>query len=363
MNLLIPVLPLYLEGLGQGSFAAGSATTLLMAGTVAAQVCAPRVLRAWGYAPTLLAGLVLLGVPAALYPYMEGLSPILLVTLVRGVGFGLATVAFAALVAQAAPLGRRGEAIGLYGVASTLPAVLGLPLGVWIASNIGYGATFAVGVASPLAGLACLLAARVRTPVARDGGNGLRSALGKAPLRRPLLVFLSSTVATGFLVTFLPLAAPSSGFGSAAAALLVWGATQTAARWWAGRFGDRSGASRLIPPSLLLSAAGMLAASQADNAPLLLLGAALNGLGFGVLQNATIAVLLERVSRREYGTVSALWNVGFDAGAGLGPLLLGPAVAIAGFAPTSVAAAGLMLAALLLVRLDGAGTTNPRTGV
>jgi MFS family permease len=234
---------------------------------------------------------------------------------------------------------------------------------VWIVSNVGYGATFAVGVASSLAGLACLLAARVRTPVARDGGQGLRSALGRSPLRRPLLVFLSSTVATGFLVTFLPLAAPASGFGSAASALLLWGATQTAARWWAGRFGDRFGASRLISPSLLLSAVGMLAASQAENAPLLLLGAALNGLGFGVLQNATIAVLMDRVTRREYGTVSALWNIGFDAGAGLGPLLLGPAVAIAGFAPTSFVAAGLMLAALLLARSDSGGTANHRTGV
>ena len=155
-------------------------------------------------------------------------------------------------------------------------------------------------------------------------------------------------------MTFLPLVAPGSGVGSAAMALLVWGVTQSVARLWAGRFSDRFGARRLLVPGLLLNGVGMVFVGFSGSAVLLLLGAAVNGVGFGIFQNAVMSVLVARVEREEYGMVSTLWNVGFDAGAGLGPLLLGALVSGAGFGPTAAASAVLIFASVGLIFPDGA---------
>ncbi|WP_228282456.1 MFS transporter [Rubrobacter tropicus] len=353
VNLLLPVLPVFAAKLGGGDFLAGLSTTVFMLATVLAQLRTPRLLARIGYGPALVAGLLLLGAPGVVYLWISSPSAALLVTLPRGVGFGIVTVAFAALVAEVVPAGRRGEGIGLYGLASTLPAVFGLPLGVWTAENVSFGAVFLVGALAAPVGAGCVLAARVRTARPPGDAAGFLAGLARGELLRPFLAFLSTTLATGVLVTFLPLVAPGSGVGSAAAALLAWGVTQSVARLWAGRFSDRFGAQRLLVPSLALNGVGMVFIGFSGNATLLLLGATINGFGFGVFQNAVMSVLVGRVEREEYGMVSTLWNVGFDAGAGLGPLLLGALVSGAGFAPTAAASAVLIFASVGLIIPSG----------
>jgi hypothetical protein len=73
-------------------------------------------------------------------------------------------------------------------------------------------------------------------------------------LVRLALVFCASTAAAGVLVTFLPLAVTTP---TVTAALFAQPAAATAARWAAGRIGDRRGHSALLHPGVLLSAAGV----------------------------------------------------------------------------------------------------------
>ncbi|MEU7883676.1 hypothetical protein [Microbispora bryophytorum] len=70
------------------------------------------------------------------------------------------------------------------------------------------------------------------------------------------------------------------------------------------------------------------------------------GIGFGMAQNVTLALMFERVSASDFGRVSALWNLAYDGGLGVGAagfgLLAGPVGYPAGFALT----AGVLFAAL-----------------
>jgi predicted MFS family arabinose efflux permease len=168
---------------------------------------------------------------------------------------------------------------------------------------------------------------------------------------RVFLVFAATTMAVGVIVTFLPLAtAPGSGLFSAAGALLVVGVASAAGRWWAGRFGDRRNPRLLLPPGLLATALGMVALLMGDM--FLVGGAALFGVGFGLLQNATLVLMMGRVSESEYGLGSALWNAAFDAGTGLGSFLFGFIIVALGFSWAFQLCAGLVASALVLVFLD-----------
>jgi predicted MFS family arabinose efflux permease len=85
---------------------------------------------------------------------------------------------------------------------------------------------------------------------------------------------------------------------------------------------------------------------------LLVCGAALFGIGFGLLQNATLVLIMGRVSESEYGLGSTVWNVAFDAGTGLGAFLFGFVIAAFGYSWAFYLCAGLVASALVLVRLD-----------
>jgi predicted MFS family arabinose efflux permease len=355
-QLLLSVVPLYADQAGGGSSGAGLATAVFMLSTVLTQIQMPRILGRYGYRRTLAAGLLFLGVPALFYAYAQTLVPILAVTLLRGVGFGIITVVFAALVVELAPPGRRGEALGLIGIAITLPNIFCNALGLWLVGQFGYGIVFLLGGLAPLLGLVMVIGIRAAASAEEGGGAGFFAGLGRAPLLRIFLLFAATTMAGGVVLTFLPLAVPGPGVFSAASALLIVGVTSTASRWWAGRFGDRSDPRLLLAPGLLACAAGMVCLPLGG--VILLAGAVLFGTGFGLLQNATLILMMGRVSKSEYGLGSTLWNAAFDTGTGIGAFSFGFVISAVGFSWSFFICSALVASALLLVLLDYSSTRN-----
>ena len=353
-QLLLSVVPLYTDGAGGGSLGAGLATAAFMLSTVVAQVQMPQVLDRFGYRAVLAVGLLFLGLPAFFYAATQTLASIQAVTLLRGVGFGIATVVFAALMVELAPPGRRGEALGLLGVAIALPAIFCTALGLWLVERFGYGTAFLLGAVAPLLGIAAIFGIRTVPTPGRERVErtaGFFAGLRRGPLLRVFLVFAATTTAGGIIVTFLPLAVTQgSGLFSAAGALLVVGITSATSRWWAGRFGDRRDARLLLSPGLLAAAFGMSVLPSGGT--FLVGGAALFGIGFGLLQNVTLVLIMERVSESEYGLGSTLWNVAFDAGTGLGAFVFGFVIAAFGYSWAFYLCAVLVSSALVLVLLD-----------
>jgi predicted MFS family arabinose efflux permease len=359
-QLLLSVVPLYADEAGGGSSGAGLATAAFMLSTVMTQIQMPRILGRFGYRMTLAAGLLFLGVPALFYAYAGTLVPILAVTLLRGVGFGVVTVVFAALIVELAPPGRRGEALGLLGVAITLPTVFCNALGLWLVERSGFEIVFLLGGAAPLIGIAMIPGITSTPETVEDGesGAGFFAGLGRPHLRRIFVLFAATTMAAGVVVTFLPLAVPGSGLFSAAGALLIVGIMSTISRWWGGRFGDRNDPRLLLAPGLIACAVGT-AVLPFGGVPLLA-GATLFGTGFGLLQNATLILMMGRVSRSEFGLGSTLWNAAFDAGTGVGAFSFGLVISAVGFYWSFVLCSALLLSALVLVVLDRPRAVDPK---
>jgi MFS family permease len=351
--LLLSVVPLYAEDGGGGSSGAGLATAVFMFSTVLAQAWMPRLLARFGYRPVLAAGLLVLGLPAFLYVPLGEAPAILAVTLVRGAGFGVAIVALAALVTELAPPGRRGEALGLYGVALALPTIFCGALGLWLVERFGYGPVFVIGASASLLAFVGALGISAVSRREERSGAGLLSGLKRGPLLRIFLLFASCTAASGVVVTFLPLSAPGPGPFSAATALLLLGIASTFFRWWAGRFGDRRDPRLLLAPGLTCAALGMVTLSF--EGLVLLGGALLFGAGFGVLQNTSLHLIMERVPKAEYGLGSTLWNLAFDAGTGAGAFVFGFVVGAVGFSWAFFLCASLIVAALGLIPRSGDG--------
>jgi predicted MFS family arabinose efflux permease len=355
--LLLSVVPMYAVDGGAGRSGAGLATGALMLTTVLAELALPRILTRVGYRTVLAAGTLLLALPPLALALSSGMAVIIVASLVRGLGFGVVVVLPNALVAALAPEGRRGEALGLFGITSGAPAVLALPLGVWLTGQVGYPPVFIASTVLALAALAVLpgvpnrlperAPSRAPSPVP-ERPLGVVAGLRSPALLRPALAFAATAMAAGILITFLPEAVPAGGV--AAAALFVQPAATTIARWWAGRAGDRIGAARLLPPAIALTAAGIALLYLVPHPAAVFTSMVLFGAGFGVTQNASLAMMYERAPTSAYGTVSALWNIGYDGGMGVGGAAFGVAATHTGYPAAFALTAAVIVLALPLAR-------------
>jgi len=355
----LAVIPMFAAAQGSDT-GAGLANGALLLATVAAELATPRLLERIGYRWALTLGLLLLGAPALVLLAAPSFAIILAVNALRGVGFAITVTAGGALTAALIPDDRRGEGLAIVGLVGGIPALLALPFGPWAVEHWGYGAVFVMTAAVPLLAIATVPGLPGRDPAA-GAEHGVASALRNHRLMRPAVIFAASASAAGVLVTYLPLAVAGLAGWVVPAALFLQPAASTLGRWLAGRIGDRRGQTRLLVPGVALSVLGMAAMAATGSTVLVLAGATAFGVGFGVLQNATLSLMYARVTSAGFGTVSALWNAAYDVGMGAGAIAVGFLVAGVGFGPAFLLTAASMLPALVLARRESEpATERPR---
>jgi predicted MFS family arabinose efflux permease len=208
----------------------------------------------------------------------------------------------------------------------------------------------------PLMAIRWLPGGREPRHTARTGripGARRRGRIAGAALRLPL-IFAAATIAAGVLDSFLPLV---KGIPSnlCSAALLVQTITAMLSRWQAGKRGDRYGHARLLIPALAVAALGM-AATMLVGSPIAIFAAmVLFGAGFGVIENATLALLIEQLPDAK---ASALWNLAYDAGYGAGPAAFGLICVRTGY-PAAFALTGALILAAVPVALRQRNSARP----
>jgi predicted MFS family arabinose efflux permease len=344
--LLLSVVPLYAASTGSGEAGAGLATGALMLATVLTELTVPTLLARYGYRTVIGLGLILLGAPSAVLAMTSDLTAILIVCLARGAGLAIIVVGATALVAKLVPARRRAEGLAVYGVAFGAPGVVGLPLGVSLTSWVGFEPVFVAATVMTLASLVAVPG----LPRRRDHPEApvpIMRGLSTSGLLPPALVFTTITIATGVIVTFLPLAVASDRREWVSAGLMVQAIAVLVARWVAGRLGDRWGSDRLLPTAVVLAAGGMAALVAVDSTWAVIVGMLLFGLGFGAAQNVTLATMYDRVSETEYARVSAVWNLAYDGGMGIGAVGFGAIVGGTGYPAAFAIIAGLLAVALV----------------
>ncbi|MGK5729474.1 MFS transporter [Streptomyces sp. URMC 124] len=360
--LLLPVVPMYAQSVpGRDSSEAGLVTGALMLATVVGELMAPWLVARCGYRVALGAGLLLLGAPALALTTSHSMVWIVAVCLVRGLGFAFAVVAGGALTVSLIPPERRGEGLALAGIVAGVPSLVGLPLGAWLASRTGYGPVSAVAALLALVSIAAVPGLPDRE-AAPGPPLGVFAGARSGALARPTAVFAVTALGAGIVVTFLPLAVASRYSGVVTAALFVQPAAATVSRWFAGQHSDRHGAAGLMVPGLLASAVGILVIALTDVPVAVVVGVAVFGIGFGITQNATITLMYSRVPASGYGTVSALWNVAYDTGMGIGAVGFGAVAGLTGYPWAFTLTAALMLTALAPVWRDRVAAGGQRGG-
>ncbi|APC38282.1 MFS transporter [Nocardiopsis dassonvillei] len=376
---VLPLVPLWASRGGAGEFGAGSTTAVFMLTTVLTQLAMPWLLERGGYRWAFPAGALVMGLPTPLFALTADLGPLLAVSAVRGVGFGMVSVAGTVLAARLVPHHQVGRATGYYGLAVGLPQVLILPGGVALALNIGFDTAFwLTGLCSVLGGVLAWgiwyadggrnrAALRSTVRAAPEPGPAPDASAGRPLLRAlaaPLVLMLLTASSAGAIITFLAIPLEQAAW-LVGGALAAYALAVVAGRWTAGMLHDRHRRALLLLPGMVGAVAGMALVTAAlwsvGDAPgtgtalLVLLGSAVFGLGFGAVQNETVTLMLNRAGPAGYGRASAVWNIGYDAGSGAGAMVLGLLIQLTGYGPAFAVTAVALLASVPLALGGRAG--------
>jgi len=336
LDFYIPVLPFYVIDTGGGESAVGLLMGLFTLCSVVLRPFQGRNLNQRGRKRLLITGIALYAVSGMALMILPPLSLVFIFRAIQGLGWGAFLLAYNTLTLDLAPAGRRGEALGLMGIAPplSLAAAPVISEQIRIATDSNYLLLFFI--ASVAALLALFSGLLVKEPSFKKGGEkiaqGEKAAqavtVKKAPLLSrnvffPSLIIFFMTFTLGSILTFLPLLGETRDIQAVGYFFTIFALTTVFSRPAAGRLSDRLGRSRVFLPGLLIASAALIMIALAYSAEQLLISAFILGLGFGASHSSVMAMAADKLSIMERGVGMATFTAAFDLGIVAGSSTLG----------------------------------------
>ncbi|WP_103890034.1 MFS transporter [Actinacidiphila yanglinensis] len=281
-----------------------------------------------GARPVLVCGLVAFAVASGLYAVAGSPGWLWAARLGQGAAASAFSPSASALVARLHPAAKRGRAFGSYGFYKSVGYTLGPLLGGVLAWAGGLRLLFVVltVLGAAVAVWAALAVPAVPPlPKARQTVVDLARRLADPAFLTPTAALAGATAALSVGVGFLPVSGRAAGLGTVAtgAAVSVLAACAALVQPRAGRALDRGdlGTRSGITAGLLLTAAG-LGCAMLPGLTGVLLGAALIGVGTGLITPLGFAALAATTPAARLGQTMGAAELGRELGDAGGPLLV-----------------------------------------
>ncbi len=291
--------------------------------------------------------LFLFAVIFAGYPLAGAFGLMLIVRFVHGLVWGVATTTGSTLIVDIIPAERRGEGIGMYGLAMTIPMALGPFTGLQLSHNNNYTLMFFfAGVLAFTGFLFTLLIKYPSVPLMNKTVFSFRNLLESSslPVTFNLLII---NISYGGLVSFISLYALKTGVGNTGIFFIVFAGGITLARIYMGKIFDRHGPKALAATGIVLLITGHILLGIFINVAGFMAAGFLLGLGSGVVFPTFQAMVNNLVPPQRRGAANSTLFSGLDLGIGLGMLITGFLAHIIGLPQTYLIYGVLNVIALL----------------
>lgn len=356
-GIVAPVLPLYAAEFGVSLAAVSALISVFALMRLLFAPLAGFLVQRWGEKTTYLTGLLIVAVSTGACALAAEYWQVLALRAVAGIGSTMFTIAAMGLLVRISPPHMRARVSSLYSGGFLIGGIVGPVLGA-AAAVLGlrwpfiiYAVFLFIAVAfvgTTLRGTSLGDRARDERPL-----MPLRSALAQAPYRAAVFAsFTNGWSSFGVRTALVPLfmAATFISVPSAAAlALTAFALGNAAVIIPAGHWSDRYGRKPFIIGGLLLTGGATALLGYVEVLPLVLALCLLGGVGVGLFapsQQAVVADVIGRDARG--GQVLAVFQMGSDLGAVIGPLAIGVLADAAGYGPGFAVTGALLLVAAVV---------------
>ncbi len=349
---MLTIIPLYVIDRGGSEWQTGVVVGSFGLLSIPIRQMAGRWITSFGAKWVAIAGTVIFGVATLMHVGAFNVWMIIPARVIQGTGLAIGPVATATIIAILAPSNRRAEGMAYNGNAIALANLYSPLLAFWLFQQFGSEAAFIYAGLMSLAGTVSAFGVSAsRTSIPADpiasASESTKPPLISRSALFPALVFLTYTLTTAPVSTFLPQLANMRKLGNPGFYYTANSVTQMLSLPMSGLIADRLGRGSVIVPGLLVVGAAMFTLMAANNMVMFIMSGVLNGLGFGMLQPATQSLTVDRAPPRERGTALATLQQAWDVGGSGGAFIVGPLASLTGIAVTfGIAGAGTILGAI-----------------
>ncbi|MBB6623384.1 MFS transporter [Clostridium gasigenes] len=325
--LLMPTLPMFIKELGGSESQVGFIVGVFTISAVIIRPIIGGLMDKYGRRVFIISGLLFFAITMYFYNWVLGIAFLVVLRILHGVSWAMATTSIGTAVTDVIPQSRRGEGMGWYGLSMTLGMALGPILGLWVAKSYSFNYLFLL--CTVLAIIAFILAFSTKIPVIKHTQKSTISFFEKDLLPMAIVTFFLS-ITFGGITTFLPLFAAKIQV-NVGTFFLVYAATLAVIRPITGKISDKYGEAVIIIPALFTLIIALLVLTFTNGIVGLVITAILYGIGFGSAQPALQVAILKLAKPEKIGVANATFFTAFDLGIGFGSIILGFVLQLIGY--------------------------------
>ena len=327
--ILLVTLPSYaLDELHSNSSMAGLMTTVFLLSAIISRPLAGKWLERAGNKKVLLTALILFAAASLLYFLPKTVGGFLVIRLLHGIGFGMATTAVGTIVADIIPASRRGEGMGYFAMSTNLAMVFGPFFGLLAMQQWGARPLFILSVIVAFCSLITGLIVKhntFETPEQTKAHSSFSiSSLFEVSAVPISIVGSFMAIVYSALLSFVSIYAGEIHLEHIASMFfVVYAIVLLASRPFTGKWLDQYGPNVISFPCIILFAIGMFILSQSNGAVTFLLSAGLIGIGWGTLFPTFQTIAIQDAEPRKRGLATATFLSIYDTGIALGSFIVG----------------------------------------
>ncbi|MEK9196983.1 MFS transporter [Ureibacillus sp. 179-F W5.1 NHS] len=319
---------------------AGLVSSIYVIGALVGRLMTGRLIEKIGPSKILIIGVIGFFITSCLYFIEIHIAFLLIVRFIQGVFVGIIGSAAGTIVAYILPANRKGEGIGYYSLSAILATAIGPFIGLLL-MKFEHGNTliFGFNVFLSLCMIVMLAFVKIEITIASKKNEqeieGKQSFISKVmePKSIPIsfVALLIGFAYSGVMSYISPYAEEIDLVTAASVFFIVYAFATIVTRPITGKLMDKKGPNIIVYPALVIFALGMYLFSTAHSSFVLLLAAALIGLGFGNFNSIAQTIAVKVTEPHRFGFATSTYYIFYDLGLGFGPYLLGILVPLLGF--------------------------------
>jgi MFS family permease len=298
----------------------------------------------------LICGIGLGALCSVAFLFLDGIgTPLYVVRILQGIAFTSAFTGAQTLAVLFAPIERRAEAIGWFGISTILTHAISPVLGEEIIRRWGYEAMFATGATVGVA--AFVLSCFIPKPpefVAKARSEAIDPRLARMAVGTATLAMLCYGFGFGATQTFVPVLMERFDIGRVGAFFAAWSLAAVAVRVLFGSVSDRLGRRTVLVPAMIALSTAVAMLAFVRSMPAIVAIGAVFGMGHGMLYPTMNAWVADWSTPRNIGRTQSLFSGSYSLGVSSCAFFFGTLVETRGYSTMFLVASSITVVGLLV---------------
>lgn len=322
--MLVPTLPAYTKLCGGSNFEASLVVSTFSITSLLIRLISGGIMDKLEIKPLLLIGGIILNVTTLSYIWLP-VDGIIIVRVIQGVGWGLASTGAAAIFSDIIPKEKRGEGMGYYSLSMIISMALSPMFAIILMNLYSFKNIAFISVALVIIGVLFLF--QVKTPkkiASKSTPKKIFSPVESFEKRAALpslLCFLLVITLCG-IMSYIMLYGKETNISSIWVYFIGFAAMILITRPFVGRVFDRRGHVIIIIPGSIFMIMGLIILSYANSTLLLIISSLFYGLGYGAVQPSLQAWTVNRSPHNRKGAANGTFLSSMDLSYTLGAIFL-----------------------------------------